>query len=235
MKEKKILRDYNNIITYSEDKWALLKDKRINAIKLLEIFVKEGFNPFVYGSIARGDVHESSDIDITFVQKIPSFQVEYILHKNGYENYFREIIMATPLDSIKLYIYLSELESITVPLTKFEKNVIEFYNFGGKIALNGLQSGNRVPGIDKRLVLIKPNQDGHEESSVIGNEALAAKQVGVGINTVNERIRVLLRREKYGRTGVYLKQTLQLDESTEDVLKKLARKKRIVRKKLLKS
>lgn len=235
MKEKKILRDYNNIITYSEDKWALLKDKRINAIKLLEIFVKEGFNPFVYGSIARGDVHESSDIDITFVQKIPSFQVEYILHKNGYENYFREIIMATPLDSIKLYIYLSELESITVPLTKFEKNVIEFYNFGGKIALNGLQSGNRVPGIDKRLVLIKPNQDGHEESSVIGNEALAAKQVGVGINTVNERIRVLLRREKYGRTGVYLKRSLQLDESTEDVLKKLAKKKRIVRKKLLKS
>jgi len=227
MKEKKILRDYNNIITYSEDKWALLKDKRINAIKLLEIFVKEGFNPFVYGSIARGDVHESSDIDITFVQKIPSFQVEYILHKNGYENYFREIIMATPLDSIKLYIYLSELESITVPLTKFEKNAIEFYNFGGKIALNGLQSGNRVPGID--------NQDGHEESSVIGNEALAAKQVGVGINTVNERIRVLLRREKYGRTGVYLKRTLQLDESTEDVLKKLAKKKRIVRKKLLKS
>ena len=235
MKEKKILRDYNNIITYSEDKWALLKDKRINAIKLLEIFVKEGFNPFVYGSIARGDVHESSDIDITFVQKIPSFQVEYILHKNGYENYFREIIMATPLGSIKLYIYLSELESITVPLTKFEKNVIEFYNFGGKIALNGLQSGNRVPGIDKRLVLIKPNQDGHEESSVIGNEALAAKQVGVGINTVNERIRVLLRREKYGRTGVYLKRSLQLDESTEDVLKKLAKKKRIVRKKLLKS
>ncbi|MBY8991311.1 MAG: nucleotidyltransferase domain-containing protein [Candidatus Lokiarchaeota archaeon] len=235
MKEKKILRDYNNLITYSKDSWALLKDKRSNAIKLLEIFVKEGFNPFVYGSIARGDVHESSDIDITFVQKIPSFQVEYILHKNGYENYFREIIMATPLDSIKLYIHLSELESITVPLTKFEKKAIEFYNFGGKIALNELQSGNRVSGIDKRLVLIKPNQDGHEESSVIGNEALAAKQVGVGINTVNERIRVLLRREKYGKTGVYLKQTLQLNESTEEALKKLAKKKAIVRKKLLKS
>jgi hypothetical protein len=235
MKEKKILRDYNNLITYSEDKWAILKEKRTNAIKLLEMFVKEGFNPFVYGSIARGDVHESSDIDITFIQKIPSFQVEYILHKNGYENYFREIIMATPLDSIKLYVHLSELECITVPLTKFEKNAIEFYNFGGKINLTELQSGNRVPGIDKRLVLIKPNQDGHEESSVIGNEALAAKQVGVDINTVNERIRVLLRREKYGRTGVYLKRILQLNESTEGVLKKLAKKKAIVRKKLLKS
>lgn len=163
MKEKKILRDYHNIITYSEDKWALLKNKRANAKKLLEMFVKEGFNPFVYGSIARGDVHESSDIDITFIKKIPSFQVEYILHKNGYENYFREIIMATPLDSLKLYIHLSELESITVPITKFERNVFEFYNFGGKITLNELQADNRVAGIDKRLVLIKPNQYGHEK------------------------------------------------------------------------
>jgi predicted nucleotidyltransferase len=235
MKEKKILRDYHNIITYSEDKWALLKNKRANAKKLLEMFVKEGFNPFVYGSIARGDVHESSDIDITFIKKIPSFQVEYILHKNGYENYFREIIMATPLDSLKLYIHLSELESITVPITKFERNVFEFYNFGGKITLNELQADNRVAGIDKRLVLIKPNQYGHEETSIIGNEALAAKQVGVSITTVNERIKVLLRREKYGRTGVYLKQILQLNESTEEVIKQLAKKKTIVRKKLLKS
>ena len=235
MKTNKILRDYQNSITYSEDKWDLLEIKRANATKLLEMFVKEGLNPIVYGSIARGDVHESSDIDITFIQQIPSFQVEYILHKNGYENYFREIIMATPLDSIKLYIHLSELESITVPLTKFEKNVIEFYKFGGKITLNELKSENRVAGIDKRLVLIKPNQYGHEETSIIGNEALAAKQVGVSIKTVNERIKVLLRREKYGRTGVYLKRILQLNESTEEAIKQLAKKKTIVRKKLLKS
>ena len=143
--------------------------------------------------------------------------------------------MATPLDSIKLYIHLSELESITVPLTKFEKNVIEFYKFGGKITLNELKSENRVAGIDKRLVLIKPNQYGHEETSIIGNEALAAKQVGVSIKTVNERIKVLLRREKYGRTGVYLKRILQLNESTEEAIKQLAKKKTIVRKKLLKS
>jgi predicted nucleotidyltransferase len=235
MKEKKILRDHNDIITYSDDKWAILNNKRKNAINLLRMFVKEGLNPFVYGSIARGDVHENSDIDITFNQKISSFQVEYILHKNGYDNYLREIIMATPIDSIKLYIYLSELESITVPLTKFDKNLFEFYNFGGKINLNELKLGKRVPGIDKRLVLIKPNQQGHEESSVIGNEALAAKEVGVSIRTVNERIKVLLRREKFGRTGVYLKRILQFNESTEEVLKNLAKKKAIVRKKLLKS
>ncbi len=235
MNEGKILRDHHNIITYSEDKWALLKKKRVNAIKLLELFENEGFKPFIYGSIARGDVHEFSDIDIVFTQTIPSFQIEYILNKNGYENYFREIIMATPLDSIKLYIHLSEMESITIPLTKLDKNVFEFYNFGGKIALYELKSGIRVAGIDKRLVLIKPNQKGHEEISIIGNEALAAKEVGVDIDTVNERKRVLLKREKHGRTGVFLKRSLNFDESTEEVLKNLAKRKAIVRKKILKS
>jgi len=235
MNEGKILRDHHNIITYSEDKWALLKKKRVNAIKLLELFENEGFKPFIYGSIARGDVHEFSDIDIVFIQTIPSFQIEYILNKNGYENYFREIIMATPLDSIKLYIHLSEMESITIPLTKLDKNVFEFYNFGGKIALYELKSGIRVAGIDKRLVLIKPNQKGHEEISIIGNEALAAKEVGVDIDTVNERKRVLLKREKHGRTGVFLKRSLNFDESTEEVLKNLAKRKAIVRKKILKS
>ena len=235
MKKTKILRDHHHIVKYSEDQWALLKQKRANAIKLLEIFVKEGLKPIVYGSVARGDVHKYSDIDIIFFQTVPSFEIEYILNKNGYENYFREIIMATPLDSIKLYIYLSELESITVPLSKLDRCVYEFYNFGGSLSLKGLKSEHRVTGIDKRLVLIKPNKHGHEETSIIGNEALAAKEVGVSIDTVNERKRVLLRREQHGRTGVFLKRNLQINESTEEVLKNLAKRKAIVRKKLLKS
>ena len=234
MKNRKILRVHHNSITYSEHNWTILKNRRLNATKLLNIFVKEGLNPFVYGSVARGDVNELSDIDIIFIQEIPPFQIEYILHKNGFENYFREIIMATPLDSIKLYIHLSELESITLPLSKLGKNVIDFYNFGGKINLNDLNSGVRVPGIDKRLVLIKPNLNGHEEISIIGNESFAAKEVGVSLDIVNERIRVLLKREKFGKTGVFLKRNLHLNESTEEVLKTLAKKKAIIRKKLFK-
>jgi len=140
--------------------------------------------------------------------------------------------MATPHDSIKLYIFLSELETIALPLSKLNKNMMEFYDFGGKLNYDQLNSELRVVGIDKRLVLIKPNPNGHKEISVIGNEANVAKEVGISIDTVNERKKVLLRREKFGRTGVFLKRQLQINETTEEVLKQLADKKSIIRKKL---
>ncbi|MFW9948345.1 MAG: nucleotidyltransferase domain-containing protein [Candidatus Odinarchaeota archaeon] len=234
MKREKILREHYESIIYSESDWALLKDKRMIALKLLEIFTKEGFTPYVYGSLARGDVHENSDIDVIFLQQIPPFQIEFILNKNGYKNYFREIIMATPLDSIKLYIHLSEIESITLPLSRLDKKVLEFYDFGGKINLIQLKSDLRVAGIDKRLVLIKPTSKGHEEVSIIGNEVRASKEVGINIDTLNERKKVFLRREKHGRTGVFLKKQLQINETTEEALKNLAKKKSIIRKKLFK-
>ena len=232
MSKEKILRDYNNSIHYTEETWALLKSKRKRAIEILAMF--KGLIPYVYGSVARGNIHEDSDIDVIFINQIPTFQIEMILNKNGYENYLREIIMATPNDPIKLYIHLNELECVTVPLTKLNKKTIEFYDFGGKINLEQLKKDIRVPGIDKRLVLIKPTSQGHEEISVIENEHVAAKEVGISINIINERKRVLLRREKHGRTGVFLKRQLRKEETTEGVLKELANKKTIVRKKLFK-
>ena len=234
MKKEKILRDHFEKIIYSKENWNLLQKKRKHAIKLLEIFFREGFNPYVHGSIARGDTHESSDIDLVFFHQVPSFQIELILDKNGYSNYFREIIMATPSDSIKLYIYLSEIESITIPLSKFERKSMEFYDFGGKLDINQLKMDIRVPGIDKRLVLIKPISEGHEEFSIFGNEANVAKDLGISIDIINEREKVLLRREKYGKTGVFLKRPIQMNETIEEVLKKIAKKKSIIRKKLLK-
>jgi len=232
MIKEKILKDHYASVLYSEADWTLLKEKRARASYLLDLFVKEGINPFIYGSIARGDVHKDSDLDIIIPYLIHPYQVEFILHKNGFEKYFREIIMATPNDSIKLYIYLSELESITIPLSKFEGKSVEFYDFGGKINLNQLKSNIRIPGIDKRLVLIKPNPQGHEEYSILGNEHLAAKEAGISLDIINERRRVLLKRDKYGKTGVFLKRQLEIEESTEEVLKNLANKKSIVRKKL---
>ncbi len=233
MKENKILRDHFNTITYSENHLKLFHQKRERSKLLLEMFDKEGLNPFIYGSIARGDVHNDSDIDIVLLQSIASYQIEIILEKNGFINYFREIIMATPADTLKLYIYLNELESITIPISKFDRKSREFYDFGGKINLNQIKNSIRVPGIDKRLVLIQPISDGHEEYSIIGNEHLAAKQLNVSIDLINERRRVLLKRERFGKTGVFLKRSIEMNETTEDVLKRLANKKSIVRKKLL--
>jgi predicted nucleotidyltransferase len=232
MSGEKILRNYNNTIIYTEMDWKLLIEKRKTASVLMNIFQKEGIKPFVYGSLARGDVHQESDIDIIIPQMIPSYKIEFILHKNGYSNYFREIIMATPTDSIKFYIYLSELETITIPLSKFDKRNMDFYDFGGKVGLKELKNNLRTAGIDKRLVLIKPNLRGHDEYSIIGNEHLVAKELNINIQTIIERKKVLLKREKLGRTGVFLKRQLTINESTEEVLKKLADKKSIIRKKL---
>jgi len=232
MRKEKLLKDHYIKIIYSDDDWALLKEKRERAIYLLNLFAKEGIDPFIFGSIARGDVHKDSDIDLLIPHLIPPYQIEFILHKNGFEKYFREIIMATPNDSLKLYIYLSELESITIPLSKIDKRSGEFYDFGGKINLYQLQNNIRIPGINKKLVLIKPNQQGHEEYSIIGNEHLAARDTGVSIDTIIERKNVLIKREKKGRTGVFLKRSIEIDQSTEEVLKDLAIKKSIIRRKL---
>jgi len=232
MSKEKILKDYYNAIIYTEEIWELLKSKRARAGELLQMFGQ--FNPFVYGSIARGDINEKSDIDIIFLNQIPIFQVELILSKNGLEHYNREIIMATPQDSLKLYIYLNEYETLTIPLTKLDKKILEFYSFGGKINLAQLKENLRVPGIDKRLVFIKPTSDGHEESSIINQEHVVAKQLGISLDTVMERKKVLLRREKHGRTGVFLKKELTREDSVSLVLKNLADKKRIIRKKIFK-
>jgi len=232
MSREQILRNHYRKVIYSDQHKALLKNKRDQAKKLLKIFMKENLTGYVYGSIARGDVHLNSDIDIIFLYRIPPYKVEFILNKNNIKKYNREIIAATPSDSVKLYIHISELVSITIPLTKLSKNNLEFYDFGGKIDYEQIKKNERVPGIDKRLVLIRPTEDGHEEFSIIDQENIAAKIVGVSIDTINERKNVLLRREKYGRTGVFLKRELSLNETVEGALKKIAEENRIIRKKI---
>ena len=232
MKKGNILREHQQTVIYTENDWNLLHFKRKRAIELLKMF--QAFNAYIYGSIARGNVHSESDIDIILLNKIPSFQIELILEKNGFSNLYREIIIATPQDSIRLYIHLNELECITLPITDLNKNNLQFYDFGGKANLMQLKDDIRVPGIDKRLVLIKPIPQGHEELSVINNEPIAAKEIGINIEYLYERKNVLLRREQHGRTGVFFKRILDINESIEEVIRKLATKHTIIRKKLYK-
>ncbi|MFX1273999.1 MAG: nucleotidyltransferase domain-containing protein [Promethearchaeota archaeon] len=232
MSKESILREHHLTVTYSKEKWDLLRAKRKRAIELLSMF--EQYNPYVYGSVARGDVHRDSDIDIIILNDIPSFQIELILEKYGFNNYFREIIIATPQDSIRLYIHLNELECITLPLTRLERKNLQFYDFGGKVDLKQIKNDIRAIGIDKRLVMIKPIPKGHKELSIINNENVVAKEMGINIEFINERKNVLLRRERYGRTGVFFKRVIDMNESIEEVLKKIAAKHSIIRKKLYK-
>jgi uncharacterized protein len=232
MANSEILREHYKKVLYSKTTWDLINSKRENAIKILEILSQVEVKPYAYGSIARGDMNKDSDIDIIFLKKVPPFKIEFILSEAGYKNYRRELIMATPKDSIKLYIYLSELESLTIPLTPLDKTSTEFYDFGGKVNLKQLKANKRVPGVDKRLIFIKPTSKGHKEYSIFNREHLIAKELKISIDTINERKNVLLRREKHGRTGVFLKKELSRNETPYGVLNKLARKNSIVRKML---
>jgi len=85
-----------------------------------------------------------------------------------------------------------------------------------------VEAGLRVPGVDKRLMLIEPTPGGHVESHVAGREGEVAKLLGVGINIVLERVRTLERRRRVGRTGVYLKRVLSPEESFSEVLRELS-------------
>ncbi len=212
-------------IIYSEKQWRILDQLRREAIEILKTLRKAGITAYVHGSIARGDVWEGSDIDAFIPYYIPSYKIEYILEASDYTIKNRYIVVATPSSTPKAYIALDDLEKrvISFPLAKLQTREYEFYRFGGLLDLEGLLNNRRVPGVDKRLVLIEPTERGHRESPVIGYEDRVADLLGIGIDTVLERVRVLSRRDRIGRTGVFVKYVLGPDESFEDALQSIAR------------
>lgn len=233
MTVKKPVRVSDSIrVTYTPERWKLLNILREKACNIMRILESEGLPCVVHGSVARGDVNEKSDIDIMIPIPVPSFKVEFALLKGGFNFYFREIVQATPRHAIKGYIYLDELTVISFPLTQLSRLEREFYKFGGELTLAQLERGIRVPGVDKRLMLIIPRPYGHDEVSVIGRESEVARIIGVSIDIVKERVFVLTRRDEKGRTGVYIRRTLTPEETFEGALMKLASEYPILRRKL---
>mgnify|MGYP007109728626 CR=1 FL=1 len=96
---------------------------------------------------------------------------------------------------------------------------IEFYYFGGAVSVQEVGTGKRVPGVDKRLMLIQPTSRGHLETQIQGCEAEVAKHVGVSVDIVRERVQVLGRRAEVGRTGLFIERELASDESFEEIFK----------------
>jgi len=124
------------------------------------------------------------------------------------------------------------LVSVSIPLVKLKRTEREFYKFAGEIALEQIRLEKRVPGVDKRLMLIEPTADGHVETSIIGRESYVSELLGVGSQIVNERVRVLMKRDKVGRTGIFLERDLSCDETFESVVREIARTSPALRRRL---
>ncbi|MFB0543365.1 MAG: nucleotidyltransferase domain-containing protein, partial [Candidatus Bathyarchaeia archaeon] len=185
-----------------------------------------------YGSIARGDISETSDIDI-FIPNPPSPPlIETALERAGFSFLKREIIQATPSYAAKGYIEVGEERSFSFPLVRLRPVEIEFYRFAGAVDLDQLERGVRVPGVDKRLMLIEPTPWGHVEGPVEGREGVVASLLEVGVRVVLDRVRTLRRRARVGRTGVFLKRVLAPDEGFGEVFQKLSSQKPAIRRRL---
>jgi len=210
-------------VVYDSDKWNLLKKLREESKKIMKALQAAGLETLIHGSVARGDVDAYSDIDIIIPYVTPSHKVEAALNLCNFTIYSKKMSQATPSHTIKAHLYLDPFEkiSVTFPLIPFKDLELEFYKFGGLASLNDLIINRRVSGCTKKLTFIEPTLKGHKEFSIIGRESEVAKRLNVSVDIVIERVRVLTRRDKIGRTGVFLDKKLKIDESFEHVLKKL--------------
>jgi predicted nucleotidyltransferase len=213
-------------VEYSNEHWKILEKKRNIAREVMRNLSLAGLPCIVYGSVARGDVSEKSDIDIFVPCLVPSYRIELAVDWID-----RWIVQATPNYVIKGELVVDEEVTVSFPLVKMKDREIDFYRFGGCLTLKQLENKERVAGVDKRLVLIVPRKNGHEEIPV--NEMQPnelAKTLGVCIDIVVERIRVLERRREIGRTGTFLQCRVPPDESFESTLLKISKKNPAVRK-----
>ncbi len=219
-------------VIYSEERWKILKRKRERAREVMERLNEFGLESILYGSVARGDVTRDSDIDIFIPIQIPSYKIELAL--DGFEILEKRIVQATPNYAIKGEFVLDENTTVSFPLVKMKERELDFYRFGGALSYEDLLLDKRVPGVDKRLVLILPTGRGHIEIPIDElQSAEVARILGVCIDIVEERKRVLERRREKGRTGVFLCETIPLESNFETVLKVIAERNPAVRKRLL--
>jgi len=215
-KKPEILHERRSV-EYDRDHWALLERLRSRALQIMQALEAAGVRSFVYGSVARGDVSRNSDVDIVVPYTISSYKVEVAL--TGVTR--RELAQATPSMVLKGHIYLENDTCVSFPLFKMKPRELEFYKWGGQVGIEEIQKGVRVHGVDKRLLLIEPTAAGHTESGVVGHETEVAKKLGVGVGIAQERVRVMMRRDTIGRTGIYRTHVLSQTESFEEVAKTL--------------
>ena len=219
-------------VAYDKKHWILLETLRAEAKTIMEALEERHIYSVVHGSIARGDVTRKSDIDVFAPQVLSSFTIETALEKAGFHIISRVLVQATPTYSVKGYVEIGEKRTVSFPLSNMKKTEREFYAFSGEADLGMLRNNLRVLGVDKRLMLIEPTPYGHIESHVVGREEQVASLLKVSVDTVLDRSRALMRRDKVGRTGRFIEKELLPNETFESALKKLTDEKPEVRRRL---
>jgi hypothetical protein len=232
MAVKPVRRSETKEVVYVAKRWALLEELRQKTKQVMEALEKAHLETVVHGSIARGDVSAKSDIDVFIPSTVSSFAVENALEKAGFSFNNRLVMQATPSYALKAHIEIDEKTSVSFPLMNMRRVEREFYKYGGKMSLKGLRNDLRVPGVDKRLMLIEPTKVGHVESTIIGREEHIAKLLGVSMETVLDRVHALLKRDDVGRTGLFIKKELPPDETFGMALKRLVDQNPAVRRRL---
>jgi predicted nucleotidyltransferase len=221
-------------VYYEPWRWRLLEEKRSLAIKIMEVLRALYGSLVTHGSIARGDVSVDSDVDVVIPDPPNPSLVELTLEKGGFKVRWKELVQATPTYTPKVYLHLDYkgLLVVSYPLARLRPREREFYKWGGECTLDDLRKGVRTPGVDKRLKLIEPTDRGHRESPVMGREGYVARLLGISVETVIERVRVLTRRREHGRTGVFLKVELNPEDSVEEAVARVARENPMFRRRL---
>lgn len=201
-------------VRYSPERFKLLAEKRGRARPFLESLPA---GTRLFGSLARGDVRAASDIDLEVPFGVASFVIEVALARREDPWHERRLVQATPNSVVKALWDFGEA-AVALPVTRPTALEEGFARFGGCVDLEGVAAGRRVPGVDKRLVLIQPTEEGHLEMSVADRVEEAARLLGVDADVIRGRVRVLRRRSQAGRTGVYLTRVLHDGESPEEAL-----------------
>jgi uncharacterized protein len=219
-------------VVYGAETWEHLRALRERASAILTLLKDNDIDGYVFGSVARGDVKPTSDVDIFIPSRISSVRIGLALDDRVRE---KSIVQATPRALVKAHLVLDEGTNVIFPLIPPRETELEFYRFGGQIDIKGIEEGERVCGVDKRLMFIEPTKEGHIEAPLSDlPPGWVAKQIGVGQAIVEERMRVLERRADVGRTGIYLHRGLAQDESFEQVLAEMAYEDPALRRRLSK-
>jgi len=219
-------------VVYDEERWRILREKRASALEIMKTLVEYGFTPITYGSVARGDVHDSSDVEVFIPRPINAALLELIIerHLGGWIR--REVVQATPRYVPKGYVYLDENRIVSFPLIEMLATENSFYDIAGKIDFGGLRGGTRVAGMNKGLMVVVPTPRGHAEFPAEKDIEQAGRLIGVDPTLIRRRVEVLRRRRLHGRTGVFRKITLGAGDSFSSILEALVDENPWIRKRL---